>query len=274
MVHPSPSLVALDVDGTLIHYDQTMSPRVRKAVRAAHEAGHLLVIATGRSLVGTLPIAEELGLDDCYMVSSNGAVTARLDRSVGAGYEITDMVTFDPGPVVTLVRQQLPDALFAVEVVGQGARVSGDWPEGELSGLLDVVPFDRLVDGPTTRVVVRSPEHTPADFLQTVERIGLHGVSYAVGYTAWLDLAPEGVSKASALEQVRQRLGVPLERTIAIGDGRNDLEMLAWAHRGIAMGNAADVVLAAADEIAPDVREDGLAQVLEELTADEQDEGR
>lgn len=274
MVNPSPSLVALDVDGTLIHYDQSMSPRVRKAVRAAYDAGHQLVIATGRSLLGTLPIADELGLDDNYLVCSNGAVTVHLDPNLPEGYEIADMVTFDPGPVVALVREQLPDALFAVEVVGQGARVSGDWPEGELSGLLDVVPFDRLIDGPTTRVVVRSPGRTPADFLAMVERIGLHGVSYAVGYTAWLDLAPEGVSKASALEKVRAWLGVPRARTIAIGDGRNDLEMLAWAARGIAMGNASDTVLSAADEIAPDVREDGAAQVLEDLLAQGSDRER
>ena len=274
MVNPSTSLVALDVDGTLIHYDQSMSPRVRKAVRAAYDAGHQLVIATGRSLLGTLPIADELGLDDNYLVCSNGAVTIRLDPNLPEGYEIADMVTFDPGPVVALVREQLPDALFAVEVVGQGARVSGDWPEGELSGLLDVVPFDRLIDGPTTRVVVRSPGRTPADFLEMIERIGLHGVSYAVGYTAWLDLAPEGVSKASALEKVREWLGVPLASTIAIGDGRNDLEMLAWAARGIAMGNASDIVLAAADEIAADVRDDGAAQVLEELLAQASDRER
>lgn len=265
MLIPRPYLVALDVDGTLIHYDQTLTPRVRDAVRATDGAGHHVVVATGRSLVGTLPVVAALGLTTGFVVSSNGAVTARLDPDLPDGHEVTETVTFDPGPVVALVREQLPDALFAVEVVGSGSRVSGSWPDGELSGLLDVVPFDELVDGPTTRVVVRSPEHTPADFLEMVERIGLHGVSYAVGYTAWLDLAPEGVTKASALELVRRRLQVPPELTVAVGDGRNDLEMLAWAARGVAMGNAAEVVRDAAREVTGDVRDDGVAQVLESL---------
>ena len=116
-------------------------------------------------------------------------------------------------------------------------------------------------------MVVRSPEHTPEHFMELVERIGLHGVTYAVGYTAWLDLAPEGVSKASALEQVRVELGVDPSRTLAVGDGRNDLEMLAWAARGVAMGNAPEVVRDVADEVAPGVEDDGLAEVLEALPA-------
>ena len=98
-----------------------------------------------------------------------------------------------------------------------------------------------------------------------VERIGLHGVAYAVGYSAWLDLAPEGVSKASALEQVRRRLGVQPHRTIAVGDQRNDLEMLRWAARGYAMGQAPPEVVEAADRVTGTVEEDGLAQALEEV---------
>jgi hydroxymethylpyrimidine pyrophosphatase-like HAD family hydrolase len=88
-----------------------------------------------------------------------------------------------------------------------------------------------------------------------------------VGWTAWLDLAPDGVSKASALEPVRATLGVPLERTLAVGDGRNDVEMLEWAARAVAMGQAEPELLAVADEVAPPVEDDGLADVLEPLTA-------
>ena len=68
--------------------------------------------------------------------------------------------------------------------------------------------------------------------------IGLHEVAYAVGWTAWLDLNPEGVSKGSALELLRRRLHVEPADTVAVGDQRNDIEMLQWAARGVAMGNA------------------------------------
>ena len=137
-----------------------------------------------------------------------------------------------------MLREHLPTALYAVENVGVGFRLTAPFPPGELYGDLEYVDFDELLTTPATRVIVRSPDHTPQDFLRIIERVGLHGVSYAVGWTAWLDLAPDGVSKASALEPIRIALDVPPERTLAVGDGRNDIEMLSWAARGVAMGQA------------------------------------
>jgi len=98
-----------------------------------------------------------------------------------------------------------------------------------------------------------------------IERIGLHEVSYAVGWTAWLDINPEGVSKGAALELMRRRLEVEPADTVAVGDQRNDIEMLQWAARGVAMGNAPDEVKAVANEVTGDVHHAGLADVLESL---------
>jgi hydroxymethylpyrimidine pyrophosphatase-like HAD family hydrolase len=91
-------------------------------------------------------------------------------------------------------------------------------------------------------------------------------VSYAVGWSAWLDINPEGVSKASALELVRRHLDVEPEHTVACGDQRNDLEMLYWAAWGVAMGNAPDEVKAVADEVTHHVDDDGLVPILEALS--------
>jgi hydroxymethylpyrimidine pyrophosphatase-like HAD family hydrolase len=261
-------LVALDIDGTLLDHDEVISERVRTAVADVATSGAHVVVATGRSLHGTLPVLDRLGLVEGWAVCCNGAMTLRLDPLLDKGYEIADVVTFDPGPVLRLMREHLPVALFAVEDADGGRRLTASFPDGELSGEENVVvPFDELVVGPVTRVIVRSPESTPQDFLDVVERVGLHGVSYAVGWTAWLDLAPDGVSKASALEAVRGRLGVAPADTLAVGDGRNDLEMLAWAARGVAMGQSVPEVLAAADEVTASVEEDGVALVLEGLLA-------
>jgi hydroxymethylpyrimidine pyrophosphatase-like HAD family hydrolase len=152
-----------------------------------------------------------------------------------------------------------------VEELGTGFRLAGPFPDGELEGELNVVPFEELLGGPATRVIVRSAEHTPQDFLELTERIGLHGVNYAVGWTAWLDLAPDGVSKATALEDVRRTLDIDPSRTLAVGDGRNDVEMLQWAARSVAMGHAPPEVQECADEVAAPVTEDGLADVLESV---------
>ncbi|MGQ7295861.1 HAD family hydrolase [Quadrisphaera sp. KR29] len=258
-------LVALDVDGTVVDHDLGLSDRVRDAVRAVAAAGHHVVIATGRSLTSTRPVLEALGLDTGYVVCSNGAVTARLDASLPGGSELVDVVTFDPADALQLLHRELPGAAFAVEVADGGVLVAGAFPEGELDGALRAVDFAQLAGQRATRVVVRSPEHTTADFVELVGRVGLHGVNYAVGWTAWLDLAPLGVTKASALEPVRARLGVPPSATLAVGDGRNDVEMLRWAARGVAMGQGPAEVREAADEVTAPVEEDGLADVLEGL---------
>lgn len=260
-------LVALDVDGTLVDWDEAMSDRVRKAVQNVAAAGHHVVISTGRSVHGTLPILDRLGLVEGFAVSSNGSVTIRLDPALPSGWEVADVVTFDPAPALTLLREHLPTALFLVEGVDvAGPRlVTASFPDGELAGEVRIVPFEQLLHEPATRVVVRSVEHTPQQFIDVVRRSGLHGVNYAVGWTAWLDLAPDGVSKASALEIVRERLGVAASDTLAIGDGRNDLEMFDWAARSVAMGQAIDEVRAAASQVTASIEEDGAALVLESL---------
>ena len=81
------------------------------------------------------------------------------------------------------------------------------------------------------------------DFVALAQHLGLQGVTYFVGWSAWLDIAPDGVNKATALAEVAADLGVKAE-VLAAGDGRNDIEMLRWAGRGVAMGDAPDEVKA------------------------------
>jgi hydroxymethylpyrimidine pyrophosphatase-like HAD family hydrolase len=257
----APKLVALDIDGTILDHDQRLSERVRSAVRAVAELGVHIVIATGRSLHETVPVLDRLGLLTGWAVCSNGSVTLRLDPMRSCGYEVADVVTFDPKAVLTLLRLHLPTALYALETGRGEFLLTAPFPPGELEGAYTRVAgsFDELMDEPACRVVVRSPEHTSDDFMALTASIGLHGVNYAVGWTAWLDLAPDGTSKASALERIRSRLGVDPAETLAVGDGRNDLEMFGWAGRSVAMGNASEDVKLAADLIAAPVGEDGLA---------------
>lgn len=261
----TPHLVGLDVDGTILTHAGELLPPVRAAIDAVAARGHHVVIATGRSIVATMPLVEELGMTDGFAVCSNGAVTIAIDPSEPAGYRVLETVTFDARPVVSLLRAELPGALVAVEDLGVGFKVSAPFPDGELGGRQSVVPFEELLVEPVTRVTLRMPEASAEDFMARVEAIGLHEVAYAVGWTAWLDINPEGVSKASALELVRRRLQVQPWHTVAVGDQRNDLEMLHWAARGVAMGNAPQEVQAIADEVAGDVEAAGLAAVLDSI---------
>lgn len=261
-------LVALDVDGTILREDGQLSERVRAAVLAAVEAGHEVMIATGRSVASTLPVLDRLAITPEYVVCSNGAITVQRDPDAPFGYRREFVETFDPSEVLGTISAALSDARYAVEDETGFYKYTHAFPQGAVGLASEQVGFEELLGTRATRVVVISPNHDIEDFLQVVDRMGLHQVSYAVGWTAWLDIAPDGVNKATAMERVRERLGVPRNRVVAVGDGRNDLELLAWAAEqgsGVAMGQAPPDVIAVASAVTSPVESDGLAEVLEQL---------
>jgi hydroxymethylpyrimidine pyrophosphatase-like HAD family hydrolase len=141
--------------------------------------------------------------------------------------------------------------------------VNRPFPDGELTGEFMIADVDDLVAVPVSRVIIRDPDATADDFVALGRRLGLQGTDYVVGWTAWLDLAPLGVSKASGLEHVARELGVAASDVLAIGDGRNDVEMLGWAGRGVAMGQAVEEVKAAADDVTATVYDEGAALELD-----------
>jgi len=258
-------LAALDIDGTILHEDGFLSEKVREAVRRADARGHEVMLATGRSADATTPVLDQLGVTPRYLVCSNGAVTLERDPDSEGTYRRTRVETFDPSEVLTTIASALTDAHYAVEDAEGLFRYTASFPESAVGPGSEVVPFEELLQVRATRVVVISPNHATEEFLGVVERMGLQRVSYAIGWTAWLDIAPDGVNKATAMEWVRTRLDVPIERTVAIGDGRNDIDMLEWAGRGVAMGQAPSDVIAAANVTTRAVRDDGLAVVLDSL---------
>ncbi len=265
-----PRLVALDIDGTLLKwvegigttYEQISRP-VYDAVHRVLDAGAAVVLASGRSPHGMTRIADLLDLhaegdEALWVVASNGAVIFRYPP-----LEVVHEETFDAAPAVASVLRHHPTALVAVEERGVGYRVNRPFPEGELSGEMTLAEVEDLVSGPVSRVIIRDPEATADDFVALAARLGLHGTDYVVGWTAWLDLAPLGVNKASGLARVAAELGVDASEVLAIGDGRNDIEMLRWAGRGVAMGQAVEVVQEAADAVTGTVHDEGVALELD-----------
>ena len=255
-----PRLVALDVDGTLIPYADfhaAPSQPVTDAVARVREHGAEPIISTGRSLHSTYHVFDALSMHSGLAVCSNGAVIVDLETR-----SPIDVVTFDALDSVRYFAEEIPDAILAVEELGQGFRISGENINFEFDGQVEVVPHAELVQGPVTRLVVRWHEGDRERLRAIAAEMGLPAVDYAIGYTAWLDIMPSGVSKAEALDKVCFRLGIGPADVLALGDGHNDMEMLTWAGRGVAMGNAPDDVKAVADEVGPHVDDDGVAQVL------------
>ncbi len=269
MPNLSPSdrwLIGLDIDGTLVHDDGFLSPEVIKEVSRVKDLGHEVIIATGRAAANAVPVVRDLGIEQGYVVSSNGAVTVELDAEHPRGFKISDVVTFDPAEVLAQLIEHLPDAHFAVEDVDGSYRFHRPFPSYALGDQNFETPLDELMHHPVSRVVVLSPEHDVDEFLGLISKIGLSSVSYAIGYTAWLDISPKGVTKASALEKQRARLGISNDQVLVMGDGRNDIEMFQWAKGNgglaFAMGQAPEEVQLAATDVTSSVTDDGVVRVL------------
>ena len=259
-------LIAIDIDGTLVHDDGYLSPVVVEEVNRVRSLGHEVIIATGRSAANAIPVIKEVGFESGRGVCSNGAVTIEIEEAEGRGYRPIEVITFDPSEVLQQLITTLPDAHFAVEDADGTYRFHKPFPTYALGEQNFETPLQELMDHPVSRVVVLSPEHEVDEFLGLISGVGLHSVSYAIGYTAWLDISPSGVTKASALEKQRAELGIAPHQVITIGDGRNDIAMFQWAKANggyaFAMGQAPDDVQEHATAITAAVEADGVAQVL------------
>ncbi|RCW47130.1 HAD superfamily hydrolase (TIGR01484 family) [Halopolyspora algeriensis] len=255
-----PRLVALDVDGTVLDPEtQTVSTGVREAVRRVVDAGGHVIVATGRSMLGTLPILDELGLHSGAALCSNGAV--RVDA---ATRETVAVETFDPAPVHERLSALLPGSNFAAEQVGTGSLVTGWFPEALLHGPQRPADVDELVGRRVPRLIAHWAGHTPDEATEVLAGVHLPTCTYTIDhYAAWVTVVPEGVTKGAALEKLRTELGVAVEDTFAAGDGDNDIQMLEWAGHSVAMGQAPDPVRAAAAEVTDTVAEDGLVMALD-----------
>ena len=282
-MHPPVRLAAIDVDGTLTPaIGQALTGRVARSLKAAQEAGITVAIATGRRAAYTTPLLEGLGLRaDTPLITSNGAVVRTLD---GALIERSTMESRVARGLCALLRP-FGCVVFTFDRAGRGELVVEDleaahgrialWVEANRGAIEVVKPLERaLVDGedPIQGMAAGTVRQMRAaeSAVKASEWSG-SCVSVRTEYPARdltiLDLLPRGVSKAAALKRLAARLGVERSAVMAIGDNRNDLEMLEWAGQAVLMGNAAQELRTMAKtrgwKIAPPNDQDGAAVVLE-----------
>lgn len=264
-----PWLVVLDVDGTVLRDDGTASDAVVAQLHRLQTAGHQVMLATGRSPSTTIPIVESLGITPRSLVCSNGAIVMQRADDVPGGYRRESVEYFDPTDALALINSHLDAARYAVEDDLGYIRYTEPFANASMAGDAEQMSFDDLLlHRRATRVVVMSPDYDMDDFLAVLDRIGLHDVSYFVGWSAWLDITGPGVNKGAAMERIRRELGIPRARVVAVADGQNDVELLAWAAqggRGVAMAHSPSNLIAVANEVTGGIDDDGVAQVLQTL---------
>ena len=258
-------LVALDVDGTIRTADRAPSDRTRKAIARVTEAGARVTLATGRMFRSALAGTAGLGLTS-PIVSFQGAHIA--DPTTG------DLLWHRPLTPEMAVGALDSLAGWKSEVLlylGHDVYANMDTPWVEAYGRrnrggLNVVDNLRTLAAkePTRLVAVGKEEEVQAleQRLRSHFDSTLH-VTRSMPY--FCEILHPGAGKRNALAWLCRHLGISEDRTVAFGNGYNDVEMLAWAGLGVAIAGAPPELLEVADRVAPPVEEDGAAQVLEEL---------
>jgi Cof subfamily protein (haloacid dehalogenase superfamily) len=264
-----PSLIATDVDGTLLDADETVTSRTRDAVGAATQGGATFVLATGRPPRWIAPVVDALGFAP-MAVCANGAVLYDPDRD-----RILSVRTLSADVLAQLAEiatRAIPGVGLAVERVGRSAHdaatpqfvSSPGYEHAWLNPDNTEVSLEDLLSAPAVKLLIRKAGARSADMAAALARhVGIEGdITYSTD-NGLVEVVPLGISKASGVEEVARPLGIAADDIVAFGDMPNDVSMLAWAGLGVAMGNAHPQVLAVADEITAPNTDDGVARVLE-----------
>jgi Cof subfamily protein (haloacid dehalogenase superfamily) len=247
----------------LIGEDALLRPRTREALERTRAAGIHVLLVTGRMFQSVRRYALEAGIDDpvvCYQ----GAVVAEPVsgewlRHVPIPLELAREAISALNEEGFGLNCYVGDELYVAEV-SPGARRYAEFQHLELHEVGDLLAW--LRDAPTKLVVIDDPE--VLDDLEQRMKARFEGrlyISKSLPY--FLEFASPDVTKGAGLDFVADHLGFTPERTIAFGDGENDVELVGWAGYGVAVDNAHERVKAIADLVCPPVREEGVAQVLE-----------
>jgi Cof subfamily protein (haloacid dehalogenase superfamily) len=262
-----PRLVATDIDGTLLRDDRTLSPRTSAVLARIAAAGTPVVLVTGRPIRWLALVYEQLA-EPLPAICANGAVV----------YDpVTDTVLrADPlapellAEVARRLRAEVPDVSFAVEIVdSRQMRHEAHYPlrwDADLEAIRAIESPEELLAVPAVKLLARAGEQDPDTFVRVVAA-ALQGLAEAThsSYSGLVEISAAGVTKAAGLAWYAARLGIDERDVLAFGDMPNDVPMLTWAGRAVAVANAHPAVLEIAHEVTGANEADGVAAYLEQV---------
>jgi Cof subfamily protein (haloacid dehalogenase superfamily) len=262
-------LAAIDLDGTLLRTDRTISERSRAAIAAASVAGIEVVVVTARSPRSVGEIAADAGIRG-IAICANGAILFDLDaRAIVAHEPLAPDVA---RRIARGLRERVPGVAFGWELelrfgsepAYEAWRDPARWPRPEGSfPPCEVTSWGK----PMTKLLVRLPDADVGEILAVARELGGDDTVATLAGREYVEVMRRGVAKEAALARLAAERGIAATEVVAFGDHLTDVGMLAWAGRGVAVANAEPEVLTAADEVTASNDEDGVALVLERLVA-------
>ncbi len=282
-------VLAFDLDGTLLRKDQTVDPRTADAIHRAIDAGMHVVLATGRDRAGCEFVYKPLGLDkgENFLALVNGQI---LYDFANKEYDVDDVLTpEDSVKIQNTCRKYGVEGIFCCgydfysylttpgRVRKQLRRViSGEPDDYGLKAASDVRTFanlpsrGRVIDKDINKVcMIHSPKFFEKNLPKLREELKAYDL-LMVGDN-WLEIMPHGVSKASALRKVAEKVGCTMNEVMAFGDAENDIPMLKEAGIGVAMGNAMETAKEGASYVTDTNENNGIGKAIDLVLAGKED---
>ncbi|MBR6035617.1 MAG: HAD family phosphatase [Bacteroidaceae bacterium] len=269
-------LIAVDLDGTLVRSDQSISPRTIDTLVQVQQSGVKMAVASGRPTFGTAHVADALRLADFggYVMSYNGGEIYDWGTKTRLHAQTLDediipyiyMYAREHGmPIMTYIGKEVVSEVENNEYINYSVMRN----RMTLRKVEDFVATAQGV-GIVKCIIVGDPTLLPALEIEMQETLkGKAGVFRSEPF--FLEIVPVGIDKAKGLSILLNKIGMQPSELIAFGDGYNDIPMLQFAGLGVAMGNAAEEIQKAADMVAQSNDDDGIAVLLEKLILRPQD---
>lgn len=257
-----PKLVATDLDGTLLRSDLSISDFTRRVLRTLDECAIHVVFVTARPPRWMAPLADAAGPHG-RAICMNGACV--FDFSTSQSSEVYGFAHEQLVALVRDLRAELPQVAFAAERPSGAVfdpHFTSDHPWGE--GTL-IQPVESATDDIVGKLLARMPGMPDTEFFKIVDEVAADRALLAYsGASGLAELTAPGVTKAAALARWTESHGISPAEVWAFGDMPNDIPMLTWAGRGIAVKNAHPDAISAADATTSSNDDDGLARYLVE----------
>jgi Cof subfamily protein (haloacid dehalogenase superfamily) len=260
-------LIILDIDGTIAEHDGFIHKETVDAINRVEDAGHHVMLASGRSIADIVPIVTSVDLNSEFIVATNGAV---IFESKNGEYERIRALEINPDSHIEHFKAIAPEANFVLETLDDGYYYDKKF----------TLPFSENVTRNETHLgdlygrssvrLVIGEEGWNSDFwIDAIEAYGrgLLGVHKETN-NMWVEILHDEADKSFAIEHVRSQLEIPMSEVIVMGDGHNDIKMFQWANNGgksFVMGQAHPEVKKHAQFENLNVEHRGVAKTLNDI---------
>lgn len=261
-------LIAIDLDGTLLRSDKTISQTNKEAILAAKDKGLKVVLTTGRPLKATNPYLEECQLKEPgdYCITYNGGLIQKTDTE-----EVIYQKTLSHQDALD-IHELFTDLEMPASAVGMDAIYEPPHPENkpslyrEIQPMLEVKEDFNPEDFPAISKMVSA--RAPEEVDQAIEKIPskyFDRFMIVKSQPTLVEFMPKGIHKANGLQMLGDKLGIKADEMMAIGDMENDATMIDYAGLGVAMGNADQKIKDMSQFVTKSNDDHGVAFAIEEL---------